>query len=130
MASRVEKLIKSLLLHEVRLAGSFLPAGTSNPSSFKGKGITSIVRNGGAGLFLITFDDAWAKLVSANGTVQLNAAADMAVQFGAYTPANPATGAKATLVLRTQAGATPTDISANANNSVSFDLVFSNSIYD
>lgn len=98
----------------VFLTGSFAPAGTGAVTDVKGRGV-SVARTG-AGAFLVTLRQKYNHLLSAVGSVQLASAADMAVQFGAYD------ASAGTLVLRTQAGATPTDISANANNRVHFTL--------
>lgn len=106
----------------VYVDGSFAPNSTSavDSTSNKGKGFT--VARSDVGVFTLTLTNDYLDLVSATATAQLATAADIVPQFGTYT-AGTAT-AQATLVLRLNAGATPTDVSANANNRVNFHLVF------
>ena len=100
----------------VLLTGSFAPAGTGAVTDVKGRGFT--VARTGVGEFTITLRQKYNHLLAAVAGVQLASAADMAPQFGSYD------ASAKTLVLRTQAGATPTDIAANANNRVHFTLAF------
>jgi hypothetical protein len=102
----------------------FFPAGTGNPTTTAQdiKGVASIVRNGTAGEWLITLQDSYKRLLSAQATIQMASATDLVPQFAAI--ANVGTTSPVTLLLRANAGATPTDIAANANNSVSVTLLF------
>lgn len=104
---------------------TFFPAGTSNPTFTASacKGVASIVRNGTAGEWLVTLQDTYKRLLSKWGSIQMASATDLTFQFA--TIANVGSNAPVTILIRANAGATPTDISANANNSVSFTLRFS-----
>lgn len=106
---------------------TFFPQGTSNPTftAANCKGVASIVRNGGAGEWLITLQDCYKRLLSKYGSIQLASAADLNLQFATIANLGSSTNAPVTVLVRALAGATPTDISANANNSVSVTLVFS-----
>ncbi len=103
---------------------TFFPAGTSNPTTNAQdiKGVASIVRNGGAGEWLITLQDTYKRLIRASGTIQMASATDLNLQVA--TVANVGTTSAVTVIVRALAGATPTDIAANANNSISVQLVF------
>ena len=108
------------------ISGRFFPNGTSNsPLSFAGKGIASVVRNATAGVFIVTLREEFAQLISATGTVQHVTAADFTVQFGAFS--NVGTSSPVSFVLRTMTGATPTDITGNADSSVFFQIEFNDS---
>ncbi len=102
----------------------FFPAGTGNPTTTAQdvKGVSSIVRNGTAGEWLITLQDSYKRLLSAQATIQMATATDLVPQFA--TIANVGTTSPVTLILRANTGATPTDIAANANNSIFVSLVF------
>lgn len=102
----------------------FFPAGTGNPTTTAQdiKGVSSIVRNGTAGEWLITLKSPYKRLLSAQATIQMASATDLVPQFA--TIANVGTASAVTLLLRANAAATPTDIAANANNSISVTLIF------
>ncbi len=104
---------------------TFFPAGTSNPTFTASacKGVATIVRNGGAGEWLITLQDTYKRLLSKYGSIQMASATDLTFQFA--TIANVGSASAPTILVRALAGATPTDIAANANNSVSVTLRFS-----
>lgn len=106
-----------------RLDIRFFPAGAADPtySAQDTKGVASITRSV-AGTWLITLQDTYKRLLSAQATIQMNAATDLVPQFGAVS--NLATTSAVTLVLRANAVATATDIAANANNSISVSLIF------
>ena len=101
----------------------FFPAGASNPTTTAQdiKGVSSIVRNN-AGEWLITLKSPYKRLLSAQATIQMASATDLVPQFA--TIANVGTTSAVTLLLRANAVATPTDIAANANNSISVTLIF------
>lgn len=105
----------------------FFPAGTGNPTTTAQdvKGVASIVRNGGAGEWLITLQDTYKRLIRATGSIQMASATDLTFQVA--TVANVGTTSAVTVIVRALAGATPTDIAANANNSVFVTLVFDDS---
>lgn len=102
----------------------FFPDTANNPtySAQDTKGVASIVRNGTAGEWLITLSDAYNRLLSAQATIQMATATDLVPQIA--TVANLATATPVTILVRANAVATPTDIAANANNSISLSLVF------
>lgn len=109
---------------------TFYPQGTSNTAYtvtagtlVDGKGVASVARNSSAGEYLITLQDTYARLLSKYGSIQMASATDLNLQFA--TIANVGTGTPPTIIVRALAGATPTDIAANANNSVSVTLTFS-----
>lgn len=103
----------------------FFPAGAGNPTvaAQDSKGVASIVRNGTAGEWLITLQDNYRRLLSAQATIQMAAATDLVPQFATISTAVNARGATVmTLLLRANAVAIPTDIAADANNSISVSL--------
>jgi hypothetical protein len=102
----------------------FFPAGAANPtySAQDTKGVASIVRNGAAGVWLVTLQDSYKRLLSAQATIQMTTATDLVPQIGDV--ANLATTSAVTLIVRANAVATPTDIAANANNSITLTLKF------
>lgn len=107
---------RCLNLEQVQVAGSFAPNGSSavDATSNKGKGWT--VARTGTGVFTLTLAEKWAEMFSAIATVQLNAAADTAIQVGAYDATNR------TLILRSITAGSAADIAANANNRINFSL--------
>lgn len=102
----------------VSLDGSFAPNGTGavDAASNRGRGFT--VARTGVGAFLVTVADAFPVLLSAQATVQLNAAADTVAQIGAVSGR--------TVAIRTLTAGAAADIAANANNRVNFSLKFAN----
>ena len=106
--------------------GTFYPQGTSAPTvnANQTRGVSSITRTA-AGTFLITLKHPYLRLVDKQATVQHTTAVDLVPQFGDI--ANVGSSSAVTLVLRLVAVATATDMAANANNSVSFKLTFSDS---
>ncbi len=84
-------------------------------------GVSSVTRTGTAGTFTIQLADRYLQVMARLATIQMSAATDLTPQFGDYDATN------GTLVFRAIAGATPTDIAANANNSVSVWLRFKDS---
>lgn len=102
----------------------FFPAGTGNPTTTAQdiKGVASIVRNGTAGEWLVTMKTPFKRLLSAQATIQMASATDLTPQIA--TVANLGTTSAVTIIVRALAGATPTDIAANANNSVMLSLFF------
>lgn len=112
---------RTLVREEVHYSGSFAPNGSSAVANSSNKGLGWTVARTSAGLFTITFSDAFAALQAALATVQLTAAANMTAQIGVVSLA-----AK-TVQIRTLVGATETDIAAGAGNRVNFHIVFRNS---
>lgn len=105
---------------------TFFPAGGADPTwdPAQARGVASVARSTN-GTWLITLQDTWKRLVSKHASVQMSAATNLLAQFGDIS--NVGTSNPVTVVVRAQAGATPTDIAANANNSVSVSLLFSDS---
>ncbi len=124
-----ERIQHELLAPELRpklISGRFFPNGTStSPLTFVGKGVASVVRTGSAGVFTVTLSEEYAQLISATATVQHTTAADLVAQFGAFS--NVGTSNPVSFTLRVLAGATGTDITANADSSVFFQIVFNDS---
>lgn len=102
----------------------FFPAGASNPTTTAQdiKGVASIVRNGTAGEWLITLQDTFKRLLSAQATIQMATATDLVPQIA--TVSNLGSALPVTLIVRALAVATPTDIAANANNSIMLSIFF------
>lgn len=112
------------------ITGSFAPngstAGAIAAASIEGKGVASVVRNS-AGNFTITLTDPYLKLVAAIPGIQTNSNTDIYPTFGAFSNVGSTTGAAVSFVMRLLTGSTETDLAANANNRVSFWLVFQDS---
>ena len=123
-AGRLERKVRIIDL-------TFFPQGASNTAYtvaagtlVGGKGVASVVRNGSAGEYLITLQDSYKRLLSKYGSIQMAAATDLNLQFATIANLGSSTAA-VTVIVRALAGATPTEIAANANNSISVTLVFS-----
>lgn len=101
----------------IDIDGSFAPAGTGAVTAPKGAGFT--VARTDVGEFTVTFESKYVDLVKCGAWLQLAAAADHGAQCGAYD------ASAGTLIIRTQVGATETDVAANANNRVNFSCTFS-----
>lgn len=103
---------------EVRLSGGFAPNGGSNPATLFGNWISSVTRDGGAGIFLVTLRPEFRGMrnIGKQATLQLSAAADSKVVLGPYD------ATAGTLRVWTVTGAAPADIAANADNIVWLDL--------
>jgi len=95
----------------------FFPAGNSGttPLTIAGdrKMVTSVVRNGTAGEFLVTMADAY-RNVMITPSLQLAAAVDQKLQLG--TVSNENTSTPLTFIVRCLAVAAASEIAANANN--------------
>lgn len=105
------------------IGGRFFPNGTSTSAltCYTDGGVTSVIRTGTAGTFTVTLTDKYARLIGWKIGVQHTTAADLVAQLGDVDLT-----AK-TFVIRVNAGATPTDITANANSSVTFEFTFQDS---
>lgn len=106
---------------EVRLSGGFAPNGTSNPTTVYGNWIQSVVRDGGAGIFLVTLKPDFRNMRNKGkqATLQLSAVADSKVVLGPYS------ASAGTLRVWIVTGAAAADIAANADNIVWLDLTMS-----
>lgn len=89
-------------------------------------GVASVTRDGStAGTYLVTLSAPYLRVLTMRASVRHTTAADLVAQFGDFTMGSGTTPTSFTI--RVLAGATPTDITANANSSVSFEVVFSDS---
>lgn len=110
-----------------RIKGTFFPNGTSTTAMTVAAGtlvtdggVTSVTRTATAGKFTILLSDNYKRLVGKSLSVQLAAdTTDLTAQYGTIDLA--ATGG-ATVIVRLLAATTNTDMSSDANNSVSFVL--------
>lgn len=119
MTSRMTQELKATGREQVLMAGSFAPAGTGAPTDVRGVGFT--VARTAVGVFTLTLDRVFSKLISGTATLQLNASADSQAQLGAVSLT-----AK-TVVIRVLTAGSDADIAANANNRVNFVLVLGES---
>lgn len=127
MANRIWKDVKTARHGVRKVMCRFFPNGTSTAAlTTRGSGVSGVVRTGAAGVFTVTLEDPWpsAALIGAQATVQHTTAVDLVAQLGDFTAGTAA--ANATITVRLNAGATPTDMTANANSSVSVELAFQN----
>lgn len=97
----------------------FFPAGNSGTTPLTVAGdrklVSSVVRNGTAGEFLVTMRDNY-RNVTILPVLQLAAAADQKLQIG--TISNENTSTPLTFIVRCLAIAAASEIAANANNAV------------
>lgn len=123
MAAKNTYQLRGLRGGQVVVNGSFAPNGSSAlvATSNQGRGFT--VARTSAGLFTITFADKYANLISFTHGLQLAAGDDKVTQGGTYTAASK------TLTLRVWdvSAAAETDVAANANNRIHFQVIFDNS---
>ncbi len=97
----------------------FFPAGNSGTTALTVAGdrkmVSSVVRNGSAGEYLVTMADSF-RNVMIFAQVQMAAATDLKAQIA--TISNENTSTPLTFIVRALAVATPTEIAANANNCI------------
>lgn len=105
----------------ITIAGSFRPNGTSAIDNTLNTGKGFSVARTNQGVFTITLDEVYPGLISALATIQMASATDLVPQWGAIDVSSAKT-----LVLNTNAVATPTDIADNASNRVHFTLLLRN----
>lgn len=108
----------------------FFPNGTSTAAlTVQGDTgqVASVIRTGTAGTFTVTMNDAYRR-VMVRAQVQHVTAADLVAQVGSFT--NEGGASPFSFVVRVLAGATPTDITANANSAVHVEFVSINSNVD
>lgn len=133
MASRVQQQIVKRFGPKVKRIGftffpqtaSTTPLTTANGFLVTDGGVANVTRTATAGTFLVTLDDHYVRVINRSASIQHTTAADLAVQFGDFTMGSGTTPTSFTV--RVVAGATPTDITANANSSVSVSLDLSDS---
>jgi len=89
------------------VSGSFAPAGTSAPTAVKGRGF-SVTRTG-VGLYLLTFRQPYAHMLSALADIRLVAPIGYEIKFGAYSAANKTL---AISVLKVSTMSIPLDVAA------------------
>ncbi len=123
MGDQIGHEVKSPELRPKLITGRFFPNGVSQAAlTFTGKGIASVNRTTNAGEFLVTLLDSYAQLTSFTANVQHPTAADIVPQFGAFS--NLGTSDPVTFIIRTLTAAAGADITANANASVGFQVLF------
>lgn len=118
-----DEAIKHVGKRRVRIAGRFFPNGSSaiDNTANQGKKGWTVVRTS-QGLYTITLDRRWMKLVPVGlPGLQLASAAARFVQWGTFT-ANEEAGTWAVQIRVIDASAAVQDVSANANNSIGFEL--------
>lgn len=111
----------------MRITGTFFPAGAGAPTYASGDDHLdwSVVRTS-AGLFTITIKKVrHCRLMAKFYSLQLAAIDDKHLQWGAYTAPTATTDATIAIRVCDISGAAETDIAADANNSISFELEFS-----
>lgn len=105
----------------------FFPNGTSTSAlTVLGDHVTSVIRTSNAGEFTVTLNRPYYKCVGMQGSVQHPTGAGLNVEFG--TISNLATSTNTTLIVWTNIATTKTDITGNANASVSVSLVMEDSL--
>lgn len=127
MASRLKQQVAKRFGPAItKIGGRFFPNGTSTSALTvqTDGGVVSVIRTGTAGTFTVTLADKYQRLVGYTLCVQHTTAADLVPQLGDVDLT-----AK-TIVVRVNAGATPTDITANANSSVAFEFTFQDSTHN
>jgi len=104
----------------VIVAGSFAPNGSGAVSAASNEGAGWSVARTSAGLFTITFHEAYPDMISGVACLQLASADDKYCQVGVYTQASK------TLTIRVfdASGGAVDDVSANANNRINFICIF------
>ncbi len=120
MADRNFDFIQTLGKGRKIIAGRFFPNGASAIAVDTLWNGFSVARTG-VGQYTITLSDSYPAIVAYRADLQLNAVADLKLQWGAIDVVTAKT-----LVLNALAVATPTEIAANANNSISFALILRN----
>lgn len=100
------------------------PQGTGAPVVRGGDGLVTVTRPG-TGSFLCTMKHPYRWLMGAEFTVQTASSTDLSPRLGAVS--NEGTTSPITVAFRLETGSTPTDMSANANNSVLVALTFEDS---
>jgi len=120
MADRNFDFIQTLGKGRKIIAGSFLPNGSSAiVADPLWNGFT--VAYTSTGLYTVTLTDSYVALISATHGLQLNTAADIKLQWGLIDVVTART-----LQIRSLAVAALTDIAANANNRIFFELILRN----
>jgi 23S rRNA U2552 (ribose-2'-O)-methylase RlmE/FtsJ len=108
----------------------FFPNGTSTAAlTVQGDTgqVASVIRTGTAGTFTVTMNDAYRRVII-RPVVQHVTAADLVAQLGVIS--NQGTSTPLSFVVRVLAGATPTDITANADSAVHIEFTSINSNVD
>ena len=97
-------------------------ASAVDQTSINGRGVASVARTA-QGVFTVTMQDVYPTVLAAVATAQLATAADIVAQVGTST----LTANGKTIVVSLLAGATATDVAADANNRVNLLLILKNS---
>jgi len=121
MAEKIFFDVQALNPHVKIIAGTFKPNGSSAIDNTVNKGAGWTVARSGTGHYVVTLDDAYPGLLSAQVTLQHNGAGDKKVHLGAID----VTSAK-TIAIYNIEGASAADLAAHANNHVHFTLILRN----
>lgn len=116
--------VRSSLAAHKQVHLRIFPQGTGAPVVRGGRGLVTVTRPG-TGAFLITMKHSYRWLMGAAFTVQTASSTDLTPRLGAVSNENTST--PMTIAFRLEAGSTPTDMSADANNSVFVTLTFEDS---
>lgn len=100
------------------------PQGTGAPVVRGGGGNVTVTREG-VGAYRLTMSEAYRWLIGCAATVQMASSTDLTFRLGAV--ANENSASPVTVDFRLEAGSTPTEVAANANNSVLLTLTFEDS---
>lgn len=109
---------------EVIICGSFAPNGASAVAATSNLGIGWSVVRTSAGLFTVTLEDSWVSLTSAQVSLQLATVAAVAVQLGTI---DVVTAKTVEIRALSSSAGTVTDVAADANNRIHFELRLKNS---
>jgi hypothetical protein len=117
-----DEAIKHVGKRRVRIAGRFFPNGSSaiDNTTNQGKKGWSVAYVS-TGLYRLTIQRRWLKLVPLGLGLQLASAAARKLQWGAFT-ANDSAGTWTCDIRCVDGSGTVQDIAANANNSIGFEL--------
>ena len=126
MADAIVYPVKAPEVRPKLVCGRFFPNGTSTSAlSFEGEGVAGVVRTGSAGIFTVTLTQGYASLISAVASVQHVTVVDLKPQFDTFN--NLGTTDAVTFNITLLAVATATDMTGDADSSVSFMLLFNES---
>lgn len=106
----------------VRISGRFFPNGSGaiDNTLNQGKKGWTVARTA-QGVYTLTLERRWMKLVPLGLGLQLNSAAARIAQWGAFTPTVDGTGWQCVIRVVDGSGAAQ-DVAADANNSIGFEL--------
>lgn len=127
MSSKIQHMVKAVPLEPRIVAITWYPDGTSAPTfqTDWADGVAEVTRTD-VGTFLVRLADSYWRLWGYSATVQSSSAAALFAQVGDIS--NVASSSQITVVVRVVNGSgSPTEMTANANNSVCLTLLFNDS---